>query len=59
MKGDQEDHNTAEAGNSLDNPKTEERPQHSAAQRARNRLAEWVQIISAPPSPSPEDVEEC
>ena len=48
-KGDQEDHNTAEAGKSLDNPTTEQRPQRHAAQRARNRLAEWAQIIRAPP----------
>ena len=48
-KGDQEDHNTAEAGKSLDHPTIEERPQRSAAQRARNRLAEWVQIIRPPP----------
>ena len=46
-KGEQEDHNTTEAEKSLDNPMTEECPRRSAAQRARKRLAEWVQIICA------------
>ena len=48
---DQEDHNTAEARKSLDNPMTGKRPQRSAAQRARKRLVEWIQIIHAPPPP--------
>ena len=48
-EGDQGDHNTAEIGQSSDDPTTEERPRCSAAQTARNQLAEWVKIIQPLP----------